>query len=162
MVLATVKTEKIAGRISSVTIGYDGTNGTKITQGIKSFSYWRKQDNLRLPIPSSATRNVVQQLGMSYFGWRLRFLSDCRTAFFGTDVQAAVGNQYAMTDNGLSNKIEYFTVIMQVTDSSGSIKTRTYTIHGGYALRNSADIGEDVDAEYVYEGDAEYISYSDA
>jgi hypothetical protein len=98
----------------------------------------------------------------SFFNWKLTFLSDCRIAFFGTDVQVAAGNQYALVDNGFSNKIEYFKVIMAIEDGSGTPKTRTYTITNGYCLRNNAVIGEDQDAVYEYEGEAEYISYSDA
>lgn len=162
MSLTEVNTEKVYGRISNVYIGYDAAHGVNISKGILSFEYWRNHDNLRLEIPGSPTRQVVQQLGMSFFGWRLKFLSDSRIAFFGTDVQVAAGNQYAMIDNGLSNKIEYFKVIMKIQDGSGVEKTRTYTITGGYALRNRAVIGDDNDAEYEYEGDAEYISYSDA
>jgi hypothetical protein len=162
MSLTEVKTEKVYGRISNVHIGYDSTHGVNIKQGILSFEYWRNSDNLRLEIPGSPTRNIVQQLGMSFFSWKLRFLSDCRIAFFGTDVQVVAGNQYAMIDNNLSNKIEYFKVIMKIQDGSSLEKTRIYTIKGGFALRNRAYIGDDNDAEYEYEGDAEYITYSDA
>ena len=162
MALTEVNTEKVPGRITHVYIGYDSTHGVDIKSGIISFEYDRVHDNLRLQIPGSATRDVVQQLGMSFFNWKLKFLSDCRVAFFATDVQVAAGNQYAMIDNGLSNKIEYFKVIMTIEDSAGNQKTRTYTITGGYALRNRAYIGDDEDSIYEYEGDAEYISYSDA
>jgi len=97
----------------------------------------------------------------STFGWRLRFISDSWTAFFNTDVTAVAG-QKAMDDNGFSNKIAYFRVIAPIEDAAGADKTRTYIITGGYALRNRAYIGDDEDAIYEYEGDAEYISYSDA
>jgi hypothetical protein len=161
MVLTELNTEKVPGRITHVIIGYDATHGVDIKSGIMSFEYWRNNDNLRIAIPGSATRSVVQQLGMSFFGWRLRFLGDCRAAFFATDVQVADGNQYAMTDNGYSNEIEYFQVKMPIEDSDGNPGTRTYTITGGYALRNNALTGNDEDAVYEYEGDAEYISYAD-
>lgn len=162
MSLTEVGTEKVYGRVNEVHIGYDSTHGVNINKGILSFEYWRNKDLLRLPIPGSATASVVQDLGMSSFGWRLRFISDCRIAFFATDVQVAAGNQYAMIDNGVANKIEYFKVVVPIQDGSGVEKTRTYTITNGYALRNRATIGDDEDAVYEYEGDAEYISYSDA
>ena len=160
--LIAVDTEKVPGRISHVYIGWDSLHGVDIKSGILSFEYWRNKDLLRPFIPGSPTANVVQQLGMSSFGWKLRFLSDCRVAFFATDVQSGGGFQYAMVDNGNANKIAYFKVIMKITDASGNPKTRTYTITDGYALRNRALIGDDEDAIYEYEGDAEYISYSDA
>lgn len=162
MALTEIKTEKVPGRVKEVIIGYDATHGVKVTKGTLSFEYWRNKDLLRLQIPGSATASVVQDVGMSSFGWKLRFISDCRQAFFATDVQVAAGSQYAMIDNGLANKIEYFKVIMAIEDASGNPKTRTYTITNGYALRNRAYIGDDEDAIYEYEGDAEYISYSDA
>ena len=163
MALTEINTEKVPGRITHVYIGYDSTHGVDIKSGIKIFKYSRiNDDNIRLEIPGKATRDNVQQLGMSFFTWRLEFVSDCRTAFFATDVQAGAGNQYAMDDDGLSNKIEFFRVIMEIQDGSGAIKTRTYIITGGYALRNGAQIGDDETAIYWYEGDADYISYSDA
>ena len=97
----------------------------------------------------------------SNFDWRLEFLSDCRQAFFATDVQAAEGDQFALVDNGDSNKIEYFKVVCPIESGSGEAKTRIYTITNGYALRNGADIGNDEDAICWYEGVAEYITYSD-
>ena len=162
MVLTEVKTEKVPGRISNVHIGYNATNGVNISKGILSFEYWRNKDLLRIKIPSKATASDVQELGMSSYGWRLRFLSDCRQAFFATDVQATAGSQYAMSPNGLSNMIEYFKVLVPIEDGTGTPLTRTYTITGGYALRNSARIENDQDAEYEYEGEAEYISYVDS
>ena len=162
MSLTEVNTEKVYGRISNVHIGSGSTTGVNISKGILSFDYWRNHDNIRLEIPGSPTRSIVQQLGMSFFGWRLTLLSDCRIAFFATDVQVTAGNQYALIDNGLSNLITYFKVIMQIQDSAGAVKTRTYTITNGYCLRNNARIGNDDDAVYEYEGEAEYIGYVDA
>jgi len=162
MALTEVGTEKVVGRVTHVHIGYDSTHGVDIKSGILSFEYSRNKDLLRLQIPGSATSDVVQDLGMSSFGWKLKLLSDCRTAFFATDVQTAAGNQYAMVDNGLANKIEYFRILVAIEDGAGVPKTRTYTITNGYALRNRAYIGDDEDAIFEYEGDAEYISYSDA
>lgn len=162
MVLTEKNTEKVPGRITHVKIGYDATHGVDIKSGILSFEYWRNNDNLRIAIPGRAMRDVVQQLGMSFFGWRLKFLSDCRAAFFATDVQAAAGNQYAMDNDGYSNLIEYFKVIVPIEDGDGNPKTRTYTIVYGYALRNRAFIGDDEDAVYEYEGDAACISYADS
>jgi hypothetical protein len=162
MVLTDTKTEKVSGRITHVYIGYDATHGVDISSGIKRFTYQRLKDLTRLKPPGSATADIVQDLGGSSYEWTLKFLSDCRVAFFATDVQVADGNQYAMTPNGLSNKIEYFKVIVPIRDGAGASKTRTFTITNGYALRNHADMGDDQDSYFVYEGDAEYISYSDA
>ena len=161
MPLTEVNTEKVPGRVSNVHIGYDATHGVDIKSGIVSFEYDRVRDAKRYRIPGATTsKNLFQP--SSSFTWKLKFLSDCRIAFFATDVQVAADNQYAMVDNGFSNEIEHFKVIMTIEDSSGASKTRTYTITGGYALRNRAYIGDDEDAIYEYEGDAEYISYSDA
>jgi len=162
MTLTQVNTEKVPGRITHVYIGYGPMYGVDIKSGIVSFEYRRVKDLLRLKPPGSATADIPQELGGSSYEWRLKFLCDCRVAFFATDVQVVGGNQYAMTPNGLSNKIEYFKVIMPIEDGTGASKTRTYTITNGYALRNHAYIGDDEDAVYEYEGDAEYISYSDA
>lgn len=162
MSLTEVKTEKLTGRIDSVEIGYDANHGVKITQGILSFEYDRIHEAVRNKPPGAATSATINMQQPSHFFWRLRFLSDCRIAFFATDVQSAQGNQYALVDNGSSNKIEYFKVKMQVQDGNGDIKTRTYTITNGYCLRNRAYIGEDKPPIYEYEGEAEYISYEDA
>ena len=161
MALTEMNTEKIPGRITHVYIGYDGTHGVDIKSGIVSFEYWRNKEAKPYDCPSAKTAdNFFQQ--PSTFGWRLRFLSDARVAFFATDVQVAGGNQYAMVDNDFSNEIEYFRVIMPIVDGSGANKTRTFTITKGYALKNRGYIGEDEDALCAYEGVAEYISYSDA
>lgn len=162
MTLTPVKTEKVQGRISNVHIGYDATHGVNITNGILSFEYNRIHDAIRNKPPGAATSPTINLQQPSCFDWKLRFLSDCRIAFFATDVQVAGGNQYALVDNGFSNKIEYFKIIMAIEDGAGAPKTRTYTIANGYCLRNNAQIGEDQDAVYSYEGEAEYISYSDA
>jgi len=161
MTLTEVKTEKVPGRISNVHIGYDATHGVNISKGILSFEYNRIRDAIRNKPPGAATSSTINLQQPSFFNWKLTFLSDVRIAFFGTDVQVAAGNQYALVDNGFSNKIEYFKIIMAIEDSAGAPKTRTYTITNGYCLRNNARIGEDQDAVYEYEGEAEYISYSD-
>jgi len=161
MSLTAVRTEKVQGRISNVHIGYDATHGVNIIQGILSFEYDRVHDATPQFVANTKTSTTAFQ-PHSNFTWKLRFLSDCRIAFFATDVQVAGGSQYALVDNGDSNKIEYFKVIMKIEDSAGAPKTRTYTITNGYCTRNRAFIGEDQDANYEYEGIAEYISYSDA
>ena len=161
MVLTKRNTEKVPGRITHVYIGYGASNCVDIQSGIVSFEYWRLKDLLRLQTPSSATADEVQDLGGSSFGWKLKFLSDCWKAFFDTDVVSGGATEVAMAPNGFSNKIEYFKVIMPIENSAGLSKTRKYTITGGYALRNRAYIGDDEDAVYEYEGDAEYISYVD-
>lgn len=161
MSLTEVNTEKVTGRISHVHVGYDATHGVDIKSGIKLFRYNRVHDARTAFNVSAKTDDEIFQ-PHSNFEWRLEFLSDCRVAFFATDVQAAGGNQYALVDDGDSNKIEYFKVIMEIEDGTGSLKTRTYTITNGYALRNGATIGDDEDAVYWYEGIAEYISYADA
>lgn len=162
MVMTEVGTEKVVGRVTHVIIGYDATHGVDINKGILEFIPDRKKDLTRIQIPGSAVASIVQDLGGSSFSWSLRFLSDCRQAFFDTDVQVAAGNQYAMIDNGFSNKIEYFLVKVAIESAAGVPLVRTYTITNGYALRNRTVIGRDEDAEYVYEGEADYISYSDA
>ena len=167
MSLTEVGTEKVHGRIgvsernTGVQIGYDSTHGVYISKGILSFDYDRVRDAVRNEFPGAATSATINLQKPGFFTWKLVFLSDCRIAFFGTDVQVAAGSQYALVDNGFSNKIEYFKVLVPIEDGTGTPKTRTYTITNGYCLRNSARIGSDNDAEYVYEGEAEYISYSD-
>lgn len=162
MSLTAAKTEKVYGRISNVHIGYDATHGVDITNGILGFEYRRIHDAVRNRPPGAATSSTINLQQPSHFEWKLTFLSDSRTAFFATDVQVAGGNQYALVDNGTSNKIEYFKVLMSIQDSAGAVKTRTYTVTNGYCLRNNAVIGKDEDAIYEYEGEAEYISYADA
>jgi len=162
MSLTSIITEKVTGRITNVHIGYDSTHGVNITKGILDFEYARVHDAIRNRPPGKATSPTINLQQPSFFTWKLRFLSDCRTAFFATDVQAIAGNQYALTDNNFSNKIEYFKVLVAIETSAGASATRTYTITNGYCLRNNAHIGNDEDAIYEYEGEAEYISYSDA
>jgi len=161
MSLTEVNTEKVPGRIKNVYIGYDATHGVDIKSGIVSFEYWRNHDAKRANASDTKTSATIFQ-PHSDFGWKLRFLSDCRVAFFATDVGVAGGNQYALVDNGDSNEIEYFKVIMTIEDEAGAEKTRTYTLTNAFATKNRAYIGDDEDAVYEYEGDAEYISYSDA
>lgn len=160
MVLTPTNTEKVPGRITHVYIGKNATTGVDIKSGIVSFEYRRVKDAVRYKYPGAATAADIFQKP-STFEWKLAFLSDCRAAFFDTDVTSTAG-QKAMDDNGFSYAIAYFKVTLPIQDGSGASKTRTYTITGGYALRNGAYIGDDEDAEYWYEGDAEYISYADA
>jgi len=159
--LTEVDTEKVYGRVRNVHIGYDSTHGVNISKGILSFEYDRTHDATPQFVANTKTSSTTFQ-PHSNFTWKLRFLSDCRIAFFLTDVQVAGGNQYALVDNGDSNLIEYFKVLMYIQDGSGVEKTRTYTITNGYCTRNQAYIGDDQDAIYEYQGTAEYISYSDA
>jgi len=161
MALTETKTEKVPGRITHVYIGYDATHGVNISSGIKSFEYARIHDARRAFVANTKTAAGDYQ-PHSHYRWTLEFLSDCHVAFFATDVDNAGGDQFAMDENGDSHLIEYFRVIMPIVDASGNNKTRTYTITNGYALRNRAYIGDDQDAIYVYEGDAEEITYADA
>jgi hypothetical protein len=161
MALTDTKTEKVPGRITHVYIGYDSTHGVDISRGIVSFEYWRNHEARRQNASNSKTSATIFQ-PHSNFGWKLRFLSDCRVAFFATDVVSGGGSEYALVDNGDSNEIEYFKVILPIQDGAGASKTRTYTITNGFCTKNRAYIGDDQDAVYEYEGDAEYISYSDA
>jgi len=160
MSLTEVDTEKVYGRVRNVHIGYDATHGVNISKGILRFRYNRVHDARTAFNVSAKTDSSIFQ-PHSNFEWRLEFYSDSRIAFFATDVQVADGNQYALVNNGDSNKIEYFKVLMYIQDGSGVEKTRTYTITNGYALRNGATIGDDETAIYWYEGSAEYIDYSD-
>lgn len=161
MALTDTKTDKVPGRITHVYLGRDSTNGVDISSGIKSFEYERVHDAVRYEYPGDTTSTDLFQKSSS-FKWKLEFISDCRVAFFATDISMTAGSQYALVDNGHSNKIDYFRVIVPIIDGAGASKTRTYTITNGYALRNQAFIGDDEDAVYTYEGVAEYISYSDA
>src|SRR3990167_5655978 len=144
MVLTPVGTEKVPGRITHVKIGKDSSNGVDINKGIKFFDYHRAHDAHTAFNASAKTESSIFQ-PHSNFEWRLEFISDCRVAFFGTDISATAGNQFALDDNGDSTKIDYFRVIMPITDSNGNPKTRTYVIMNGYALRNGAAIGDDED-----------------
>jgi hypothetical protein len=161
VVITKVNTEKVPGRISNVLIGYDGTHYIDIETGIVSFEYWRNHDAKRANVADTKNSTTIFQ-PHSDFGWKLRFLSDCRVAWFATDVQIAGGNQYALDNDGDSNEIEFFKVVMTIEDESGTEKTRTYTFVNGYALKNRAYIGDDQDAIYEYEGDAKEIWYDDA
>jgi len=161
MALTEVATEKVYGRISNVKIGYDSTHGVDITSGIKSFTYGRVHDTKRANASDSKTSADIFQ-PHSHYTWRLEFLSDCRVAFFATDVGVAGGNQYAIDPNGDSCEIEYFKVVMKIQKANGDAGTRTYNLGTPYCSRNGAYIGDDDDAVYWYEGDAEQITYSDA
>lgn len=161
MALTQVNTEKLLGRISNVYIGYDSTHGIDIKKGILSFEYWRNHPAKPANASDTKTSATIFQPHSNY-GWRLRFISDARVAFFATDVQVAGGNQYAMVTYGDSNAIEYFRVLMMIENQVGVSTTRTYTITNGFALKNRAYIGDDEDAICEYEGIAEHISYSDA
>lgn len=160
MALTEIATEVVPGRITHVYIGKSSTSGVDIKSGIKSFTYNRIHDARRAFVANTKTSATILQ-PHSKFTWRLEFLSDSRVAFFDTDVTATAG-QKALDDNGSSYAIAHFQVLMPIEDASGASKLRTYTITNGYALRNGAIIGDDEDAIYWYEGDAEYISYSDA
>jgi len=162
MSLTEVGTEKVMGRVTHVYIGYDSTHGVDINKGILGFHYDRVHPAVRNMPSGSATSPTINMQKPSFFTWKLKFLSDCRIAFFATDVQVAAGNQYAMTNNNFSNKIEYFKVKVAIETADGVPYVRTYTITNGYALQNRAIIENDEDAVYEYEGEAEYISYSDA
>jgi hypothetical protein len=159
--LTEVNTEKVPGRITNVHIGIDDTHGVDIKSGIVGFEYRQLHDAKRANVANTKTTASMFQPHSSFY-WKLTFLSDCRVAFFATDVQIAGGNQYAMVAGGDSNAIDYFRVIMTIEDESGVSKTRTYTLTSAYALRTNAVIRNDEDAEYEYEGDAQYLSYSDA
>lgn len=161
MVLTDTKTEIVPGRITHVYIGKNSTTGVDISRGIISFEYRRIHAAKPAHKANTKTSSSIFQ-PHSNFTWKLKFISDCRVAFFATDVGVAGGNQYALVNNGDSNEIEYFKVIVPIEDKDGNDKTRTYTITNGYALQNHAYIGDDEDAIYEYEGIAEYISYSDA
>ena len=161
MALTDTKTEIVPGRITHVYIGKSDTVGVNISRGIVSFEYHRIHEAKPANVANAKTTTTIIQ-PQSNYTWKLKFLSDCRVAFFATDVGAADGNQFALVPWQDSNKIDYFRVIVPIEDGSGADKTRTYSIMNGYCLRNHAYIGDDEDAIYEYEGIAEYITYSDA
>ena len=159
MVLADTKTEIVPGKVTHVYIGKTDAIGVNISRGIVSFEYDRIHDAKPANKANTKTSASIFQ-PHSNFTWKLKFISDCRVAFFDTDVTAVAG-QKALDDNGDSYAIAYFRVIVPIEDKDGKDQTRTYTITNGYALRNRAYIGDDEDAIYEYEGTAEYISYTD-
>ena len=162
MALTPINTEKVPGRITHVYIGSTSDTGIDIQSGIKSFSYERVHDARRQFVANTKTAATELQ-PHSHFTWKLEFLSDCRTAFFATDVDnGTAGNQYALDDNGNSTKIDYFRVIMPIISGTGTSMTRTYTLTNGFCLRNRTRVGDDEDAVYTYEGDAEEITYADS
>lgn len=161
MALTKKNTEKVPGRVTHVYIGASESVGVDIQSGILRFTYDRVHDARTAFNAANKTDGSIFQ-PHSNFIWKLKFLSDCREAFFVTDVVAGAGTGPAMTPNGDSNPIAYFRVLMPIEDGSKNPKTRTYTITNGYALRNHADIGDDEDAIYWYEGIAEAISYVDS
>ena len=162
MALTEVNTEKVPGEsITSVQIGYDSTHGVDIKTGVVDFTYKRIHDaKPKHASNTKATSNIFQP--HSHYEWTLSLCSDCRVAFFATDVQVAGGNQYALDEDGDSSKIEYFKIIMTTESEAGTSKTRTYTITDGYVTRNHANITYGKDALYTYEGLAKEITYSDA
>lgn len=160
MVLTETRTEIVPGLITHVYIGKNSTTGVDIIDGIVSFEYNRIHEAKPANVAKTKTTTTILQ-DHSNFRWKLKLESDCRVAFFDTDVTAVAG-QKAMDDNGDSYAIAYFKVEMAIEDGAGANKTRTYTITNGYALQNHAYIGDKKDAIYEYEGIAEHISYSDA
>lgn len=161
MVLTDTGTDKVYGKITNVQIGKDSSNGVDITSGVLSFEFWRNHDATRADNANSKTASEIFQPHSSY-GWKLRFASDCRVAFFATDVGAAGGNQYALDPNGDSNEIEYFKVILKIVNSAGTDKTRTFTLDDAFCTKNRAYMGDDQLTIFEYEGDAEEITYADA
>jgi hypothetical protein len=164
MVLTVTYTEKVpplTGRSTHVKIGSNSTTGVDITGGLMRFQYSRVHPATRKFVANTKAASTDHQ-PHSHYTWRLEFLSDCRTAFFATDVTVGGGaNDYAMDPNGDSFAIAFFQVVLPAVDGSNANITRTYTITNGYALRNGADINNIGDAVYWYEGDAEEITYTD-
>ena len=161
MSLTEVNTEKILNGPSNVQIGYDATHGIDIKTGVNLFAYRRVHDGVPAHVANTKASSDAFQ-PHSHYNWRLELVSDCRAAFFATDVQVAGGNQFPLDPDGDSPEIEYFRVIVPITKSDGSSGTRTYTITGGRCFTNSADMEKGVPALFVYEGIAKEITYSDA
>lgn len=151
-------TEQII-RWTHIRIGYDATHYTDIDKGIENFEGFRVHDGKPQFVANTKTSPDVFQPHSNY-AWTIELMGDRRAAFFAQDVQVAAGSQYAMDENGDSNKIEYFKVVAEIQAADGTLKTRTFTVTNGYAFTNEWRRTEG-GYLFIYRGIAEEIPYSD-
>jgi len=152
-------TEMVLKHTWQMRIGKDANNYVTLERGIEDFEQWL-DPHVTPQFAGTTITASASNKGYKNWRWRLTLLGDFYTGFYATDVQTAGGNQYAIVPNSDNNEIGYLVLSGTVIygDSAQTQKTRTISITNGIVDTVRASLGN----VFVYEGRAEYISYSDS
>ncbi len=110
------------GRIDKLEIGLTAGTNTDVTNVV--LMNWERNHDVRPRLFANAKTPTTYQQPHSWIVGSISVLSNNNAAFYATDVQAAVGNQFALVANADSNVIDF----MQVTyrDAQNNVQTTTF------------------------------------
>jgi len=104
------------GRIDKLEIGTGSGANTDITNVV--LMNWERAHEVRPRLFANSKYPTDYQQPHSWIIGTISLLSDYHDAFYATDVQAAVGNQYALDADGDSSVIDWFAVFYRDEDNN--------------------------------------------
>lgn len=110
------------GRITKLEIGTTDATNVDITNVV--LFHWERDHGVRPRLYANLKYPTTYQQPHSWITGTFSLLSDHHAAIYATDVQAAVGNQYAMVETGDSNVIDFFQITYE--DEDGSLRTTRF------------------------------------
>jgi hypothetical protein len=132
------------GYIDKLEIGITAGTNTDITNVV--LMNWDRNHDVRPRLYANTKYPTTYQQPHSWIVGSFSVLSDHHTAIYATDVQAAVGNQYAMVENGDSNVIDFFQVTYR--DAAGNVQTTRF--YYGIIYRYTKELLNRDDSVWIY------------
>jgi hypothetical protein len=134
----------LPGRIDKIEVGLSAGTNADITNAV--LMNWERNHDVRPRLFANLKYPTTYQQPHSWIVGSFSVLSDQPVAIYGEDVQAAVGNQYAMVENGDSNVIDYFMVTYR--DVNNAVKTTRF--YYGLIYRYTKELLNYDDSVWVY------------
>ena len=132
------------GRIDKLEIGLTVGTNTDITNVI--LMNWERNHDVRPRLYANLKYPTDYQQSHSWILGSFSLLSENHAAIYATDVQAAVGNQYAMVEDGDSNVIDFF----QVTYRDAGNNVQTTRFYHAIIYRYTKELLNYDDSTWVY------------
>lgn len=111
----------ITGRIDKLEIGTTAATNVDMTPVLMN---WEKNHDVRPRLFANLKYPTTYQQPHSWIVGTFSLLSDNHAALYATDVSASGGSQYAMSETGDSNVIDFLQVTYR--DSANAIKTTRF------------------------------------
>lgn len=142
------------GRINKLEIGLTAGTNTDITNVV--LMNWELNHDVRPRLYANRKYPTSYQQPHSWVLGSFSLLSENHAAIYATDVQAAVGNQYAMVPGADSNVIDF----MQVTYEDADGNTQTTRFYYAIIYRYTKELLNYDDSVWVYHFLAGYTADS--
>lgn len=131
------------GRIDKLEIGLTAATNTDMSPILLN---WERNHDVRPRLFANAKTPTTYQQPHSWVVGSFSLLSDNHPAIYATDVQAAGGSQYAMTENADSNVIDF----LQVTYRDANNVAHTTRFYYAIIYRYTKELLNYDDSVWIY------------